>query len=104
MGVNHRWTDGEESLAGSLITTFAVGELKLLALSVPASSLSSGNFYDVIEMPGGTTLYVCISQDHIKELVSDVDDPYQVGFSFGVFIGNLLTSIYFELMSEAEDD
>jgi hypothetical protein len=105
MGTNHTWIEGNEddALAGRIITTMVVGEMRFIATSVPQSSLQSEQIYDVIEMPGGLSYYVCISEEEIKNLTAGIEDAYQVGFTFGIFVSNILTNVYYELMLNTDE-
>ena len=93
---NHIWTDGkeEDALYGRVISEMRMADMTLIAVAVKDEALASGRHFDVIEMPGGLTLYVCIADSYIESVMEVANNDYAKGYTFGVCIGSLLTNIY----------
>jgi len=100
----HNWVESEKgsSLYGQIISELRVGGVKLTAVSVADSAMASDNYYELIEMPGGLEVYVCISESHIANLLVECADDYSRGYTFGVFVGSLMTNVFHQLMAEEQ--
>jgi hypothetical protein len=95
----HSFKDFEDEGALHAISELQYGEFTATAYAVPETSISEQERlkgFETIFMPESRSCMTLISEDFIKNMVTETDAPTG-SYAFGVFVGQTLTIAVMEM-------
>lgn len=88
----------------NLISSMICDGIRVTAIGVSGDAITSKTEpYDLIEMPDGLSAIVAISKDYIEGLIENCPTPFTQGFTFGMFINQVLSESMSKMMEGAND-
>jgi len=97
------WDESSEPIKQDRVIARVINEdgITVTCIGTSASAVVSEETpYDVIEMPDGLEFIVAISDDYIHGLLHNIEEPFDGGFAFGLFIGQVATQVLYQAMEE----
>jgi hypothetical protein len=103
---NHQWISGDEndSMLGRTMSTMVQEGISFTAVVVPDSSMLTEQFFEIIELPNGVEVMVCIRESFINGIVEESKNEYACGYTLGIYVGSLLRDVHAQFLRGDNDE